>query len=75
MLVPRPGQELVDIGQLHRLQLLIYQMEDNRLLMPFAPKVHWTLSSCIVQYSMDFFLRSVAHVVHGLALGVGDGGA
>ena len=71
MLVPRPRQELVDIDQLNRLQLLIYQMENNRLLMPFAPKVHWTLSSCIVLYSMDFFLRSVAIVGHGLD----DGGA
>jgi len=43
-------------------------MEDNKPLMSFAPTMHWILSFCIVQYSMEFVLHSVVLDEHAVVL-------
>ena len=58
--VPKQSQEMADTFQLNKLSSLLYQMEDNKLPMQFAAKLHWVLSLYIVLYSYDFLLCSVA---------------
>ena len=48
-------------------------MEGNKPVESLATTTHWTLSSCNVLDSLEFFLRSLALADHGLVLELGDG--
>lgn len=59
---------MADKFRLNKQPSLLYQMEDNKLLISFAHKLHWILSFCIVLCLYEFPLYSVPLGDHRLVL-------